>query len=184
MPRRRILRLLAMTLYWDNLLTFRVIASTAGAWQSIFLQSFGPPPLKGRFLHPISKMFDGGVEGTAPYKGFVDSGICRGDHRSSETKSARIRFDGRAMPAPTSPFSFLHRILANAVLNGISVYINIKLCRFLLLCNRELSTLSTGFSTGRHRKTPCKQGVYSHSVRHYPVFSASCGKLFRFTEHC
>ena len=45
------------------------------------------------------------------------------------------------------------------------------------------SEFSTGFSTGRHGKTPCKQGVCSHSLRENPFLSTSCGKLFWFTEH-
>ena len=149
-----------------------------------FFNPSGHLPSRGGFYALSPKCSMEASKVPSPTRFLSIAGICRGDHWSSETKSARIHFDGWAMPAPTPHFSFLHRILTNAVLNGISVYINIKLCRFLLLCNRELSTLSTGFSTGRHRKTPCKQGVCSHSLRENPFLSTSCGKLFWFTEHC
>ena len=66
----------------------------------------------------------------------------------------------------------------------ILVYIIIKLEGQLFVFVPQLSTLSTGLSTAKTWKIPCKHWVYRGSEVFLMGFEQIVGKLFWFTEHC
>ena len=81
--------------------------------------------------------------------------------RHGYRRATSLKEGGKAFISPFTEIDGLHKLLQIALWCPVD--------------SQEFSTLSTAFSTGTHRKIPCKPQVHRGLVEFYPQLSTACG---------